>query len=118
MNNPVKMKANQTILLISLFLVIQQSCQATQKSQLGQPLIQLSHGKLSIQRGKLFCSILSRGSRVPQYPVPICMEQVFWPLTLYAFLVESINTKNIKNSSLTAAKIWDNQYELIAKTER
>ncbi|XP_037721774.1 uncharacterized protein LOC119554776 isoform X4 [Drosophila subpulchrella] len=43
MNNPVKMKANQTILLISLFLVIQQSCQATQKSQLGQPLIQLSH---------------------------------------------------------------------------
>jgi len=46
-----------------------------------------------------------------------CLE-IFLFLTLYAFLVESINTKNIKNSSLTAAKIWDNQYELIAKTER
>ncbi|XP_017076172.1 uncharacterized protein LOC108111293 isoform X2 [Drosophila eugracilis] len=37
------MKANHTILLISLFLAIQQSSTATQKSQLGQPLIQLSH---------------------------------------------------------------------------
>ncbi|XP_016951244.1 uncharacterized protein LOC108025328 isoform X4 [Drosophila biarmipes] len=43
MNNPVKMKANPTILLVSLLLVIQQSCQATQKPPLGQPLIQLSH---------------------------------------------------------------------------
>ncbi|XP_017041829.1 uncharacterized protein LOC108088507 isoform X2 [Drosophila ficusphila] len=37
------MKANRTILLVSLFLAIQQICRATQKSQLGQPLIQLSH---------------------------------------------------------------------------
>ncbi|XP_017008924.2 uncharacterized protein [Drosophila takahashii] len=37
------MKANHTILLVYLFLVIQQSCKATQKSQLGQSLIQLSH---------------------------------------------------------------------------
>ncbi|XP_016980229.1 uncharacterized protein LOC108045417 isoform X1 [Drosophila rhopaloa] len=37
------MKANHTILLTLLFLAIQHKCRATQKSQLGQPLIQLSH---------------------------------------------------------------------------
>jgi len=50
------MKANPAILLISFsLLAFQSNCVATQKSQLGQPLIQLSHGELSIRRVKFRC---------------------------------------------------------------
>lgn len=66
MNNPVKMKAKSVIVLI-LFLGILNNSRATQKSQqLGQPLIQLSHGELSIWVKFYFTFFLAFGSSISQ----------------------------------------------------
>lgn len=105
------MKANPAILLISFsLLAFQSNCVATQKSQLGQPLIQLSHGELSIRRVKFRC-IFDQNQR-------FCRFYGASILTFNASLAsrtgwELCHTTKIHHWS--QQKIWDNQYGLIAK---